>query len=226
MNDQQADTNVVHPASAPLLVRLDWRTKPEIDGGRQEFLVGRLAITPDIQRGMYPFKDIELTRADVEWLLLNHEGGRGPVDWSDMGQRSRVGLDLRGANLQRVDLCNLPLARLRSGLTRDEWLRTTLEQRYLAGAHLQGADLSEAHLEGAILQGAHLEGATLRGTHLEEANLFRAYLQGAYLRGAYLEQAKLRGTRLDGAYLPEAHLQGLTCAMPFSIAHPTWKGLS
>src|SRR2546425_12029139 len=185
-----------------------WRTEPEIDAERQKFLAERLTITPDIQRGRYPFKGVKLTRADIEWLLITHEGGRGPVDWNDVQQRSRIGLDLRGADLRQVDLRKLPLTRMRSGLTRDEWNLTTLEQRHIAGVHLQGADLSEAHLEGAILQGAHLEGTTLRGTHLEEANLFRAYLKDAYLRAVHLEKARLRGTRMEGAYLPEAHLQG------------------
>src|SRR5579859_477660 len=177
-----------------------WRTETEIDLERQKFLAERLAIAPDIQRGIYPFKDVKLTRADIEWLLANHEDGRGPVDWSDVQQRSRVGLDLRGADLSRVNLRDLPLTRMRSGLNREEWNLTTLEQRYMAGVHLQRADLSRAHLEGAVLQGAHLDGATLRGTHLEEANLFRAYLKDAYLRGAHLENAKLRGTRMEGAY--------------------------
>jgi len=182
--------------------------EPVIDSERQKFLISCLAITPDIQQGRYPFKDVKLTRADIEWLLKNHEGGRGPVDWSDVQQRGRKGLDLRGADLRREDLRNLPLTCICSGLTRDEWNLTTLEQRHMAGVHLQGADLSEAHLEGAVLQGAHLEGATLRGTHLEEANLFRAHLNDAYLRGAHLEKAKLRGARMEGTYLPEARLQG------------------
>src|SRR5437763_6069198 len=185
-----------------------WRAEAEIDTERQQFLAERLAIIPDIQQGIYPFKDVKLTRADIEWLLITHEGGCGPVDWNDVQQRSRIGLDLRGADLRRVDLRNLPLTRMRSGLTRDEWNLTTLEQRYMAGVHLQGANLSEVHLEGAVLQGAHLDGATLRGTHMEEVNLFRAYLKDAYLRGAHLEQAKLRGTHMEGAYLPEAHVQG------------------
>lgn len=185
-----------------------WRIEPEIDTQRQKILAEHLAITPDIQRGMYPFKDVKLTRADIEWLLITHQDGRGPIDWSDMQQRECMGLDLRGADLRRVDLRHLPLMRMRGGLTREEWNRTTLEQRYMAAVHLQGANLSEAHVEGAILEGAHLDGATLRDTHLEEANLFRAYLKDAYLRGAHLENAKLRGTRMEGAYLIEAHLQG------------------
>src|SRR3989442_9373931 len=75
-----------------------WRTEPGIDTERQKFLADCLAITPDIQQGIYPFKDIKLTRADIEWLLITHEGGRGPVDWNDVQQRSRIGLDLRGAH--------------------------------------------------------------------------------------------------------------------------------
>src|SRR5437763_4829986 len=93
-----------------------WRTEPEIDTERQKFLSERLAINPDIQRGIYPFKDVKLNRADIEWLLMTHEGGHGPVDWNDIRQRNRVGLDLRGADLRHVDLRNLPLTRMRSGL--------------------------------------------------------------------------------------------------------------
>ena len=45
-----------------------WRTEPEIDMERQAFLDERRNITPDVEQGIYPFKDIEpkLTRADVE----------------------------------------------------------------------------------------------------------------------------------------------------------------
>jgi len=205
-----------------------WRTEPEIDFERQEFLRQRLAVQADIQRGVYPFKDVKLGRADIEWLLLTHEGGQGhgPIDWGDVQQRECTGLDLRGADLRQVDLRNLPLTRMRGGLTRDEWNLTTLEQRHMGGVHLQGADLSETHLEGAILEGAFLEGATLRGTYLQEANLFRANLKDTYLRKAHLENAKLRGVRMEGAYLPKACLQGADLRNAFSIAHLTWKGSS
>lgn len=45
-----------------------WRTQPEIGEGRQRYLGERRAIQPDIEQGIYPFKDIEqkLTRADIE----------------------------------------------------------------------------------------------------------------------------------------------------------------
>src|SRR5437868_5229833 len=73
-----------------------WRTEPEIDEERQRFLAERREIQPDIEMGIYPFRDVKLGRADVEWLLVTHEGERGPVDWNDESQRGREGLNLRG----------------------------------------------------------------------------------------------------------------------------------
>src|SRR6266536_2926413 len=104
---------------------LPWRTEPEIGAKRQEELSKCRAIVPDIEKGIYPFKGMKLSRADVEWLLATHENGRGPVDWSDEGQRSRNGLDLRGADLHFTDLQQLPLTRLRCALTHDEQLWAT-----------------------------------------------------------------------------------------------------
>src|SRR5260370_30594710 len=52
---------------------MSWRTEPEIGRARQAYLAERRAIKPDIQQGTYPFKDITLTRADVEWLLATPE---------------------------------------------------------------------------------------------------------------------------------------------------------
>src|SRR5437588_3198977 len=74
---------------------LPWRTEAEIDGERKVHLGERLAITPDILQGVYPFKDVTLSRADVEWLLATHEDRHGPVDCSDKRQRAHPGLDLR-----------------------------------------------------------------------------------------------------------------------------------
>src|SRR5579872_2064618 len=66
-----------------------WRTEPEIDAERQKYLAERRAIGPDIEKGIYPFRDIKLNRADVEWLLATHENGRGPLHWSDVRARER-----------------------------------------------------------------------------------------------------------------------------------------
>jgi len=225
VNEQeQASPSLVLP-SAPS-VFYPWRKEPEIDLKRQAYLAECLAKVPDVKKGCYPFQGEKLSRADIEWLLVTHENGKGPVDWRDEKQHHRKGLDLRGAHLHQVDLCDLPLACLSGGLTREEWQRTTLQQRDKAGVHLEGADLSEAHLEGAILEGAHLYGATLRGTFLQRANLFRADLRSTYLREVHLEQASLRGARLEGAYLPNAHLEGANLRNAFFDGASNLEGIS
>jgi uncharacterized protein YjbI with pentapeptide repeats len=208
MNDRRTTIDTDHQPATPVSTSPAWRTEPEIDGERQQFLRQRLTIAPDIRQGIYPFKDVRLSRADVEWLLITHEQGRGPIEWGDPSQRERQGIDLRGADVQRVDLRNLPLACLCGGLTREEWAGTTLEQRALAGVHLEQADLSETHLEGAVLRGAFLQGATLRATQLEQAVLFQAHLEQAYLRKAHLEGANMAYVHLEGAYLRDAWLTG------------------
>jgi uncharacterized protein YjbI with pentapeptide repeats len=195
-----------------------WRTEPEIDDQRQRYLVGLRAITPDIERGRYPFAGVQLTRANIEWLLATHEDGRGPVDWSDLEQRQREGLDLRGADLHGVDLSDLPMARARGGLTLTEWQGATREQRTRSVLRLEQADLSRAHLEGACLTGAVLYAAWLTKAHLEEsildvADLMWAQLEEADLRatslvGAHLAAVRLPAANLEGADLSEAHLQG------------------
>jgi hypothetical protein len=160
---------------------MSWRREPEIGAERQVFLdERRRTVRPAIAQGLYPFKDVPLTRADVEWLLATHEsdGERGPVDWSDGKQREREGIDLRGADLRAADLHSLPLARVHAGPNLREWLRSTREQREMAAVHLEGANLFGAHLEGAILNHAHLEGADLSQAHLEGAFVGDAHLEG------------------------------------------------
>src|SRR5437868_15125272 len=76
-----------------------WVDEADLHDDRQTYLAERLTITPDVKQGIYPFKDIKLTRAEVAWLLIKHENGRGHVDWHDESQGKREGLDLRGADL-------------------------------------------------------------------------------------------------------------------------------
>ena len=193
-----------------------WRTEPEISPARRAELEKRRALVPDIEKGIYPFKGMKLDRADVEWLLATHAGG--PVNWSNEKEREREGLDVRGADLQHADLHQLPLTRLRGGLTFGEWLMATEEQRSsavvlmrgvdLSGAQLAGAHLHEAQLKGAKLSGAQLAGAILWRAQLERADLSQAQLKGAILWGARLERATLFEAQLEGADLREAQLKG------------------
>ncbi len=194
-----------------------WRSEPEIDSERQQYLAECRAMKPDIRQGIYPFKDIKLNRADVEWLLATHENGRGPVAFSDGSQRQRVGLDLRGVDLRGVDLHNLPLARTIGDVAWREWPDLTEEQHILAAIHFEKADLKGAHLEGAELEYAYFEGTDLRQAHLQDANLAAAQMQRAYLEGAdfsgadfwlaHLDEAFIWATHLAGTNLSQVHLQ-------------------
>lgn len=185
-----------------------WRTEPEIDEERQKYLAQCREIKPNIEQGIYPFKDIQLSRADVEWLLATHENGHGPVDWSDQSQRGREGLDLRGASLQQVNLDNLPLARLKGGLGGIEWFDASEEQRAQASICLQGANLRKTQLEGASLNGAQLEEANLYRAQLAEAKLYHAQLKKADFDRAQLERTNLEGAQLEGTRLRGAKLEG------------------
>jgi hypothetical protein len=109
--------------------RIAWCTKPEIDKKRQESLARRRAISPNIEQGIYPFKDVKLDRADIEWLLATYDNGRSLVDWNEETQPERKGLDLRGANLSGVDLSKLPLKGMQGGLGWHKGILATLEQR-------------------------------------------------------------------------------------------------
>jgi uncharacterized protein YjbI with pentapeptide repeats len=209
---------------------MSWRTEPEIDAERQQYLAERRAIQPDFVKGVYPFKDVKLDRADVEWLLATHEsrGTVGPVWWAEEkgkpADERRVGLDLRGADLQQTALGALPLACVRGGPVLSElnldfsalpdvelppiyiWTAGTLG----AAAHLEQADLHEAHLEHAELNWAHLAGARLRLAHLEGAQLMHADLKStnlsfAHFEGAFMYGATLRGLPFTAAI--EAHFE-------------------
>jgi uncharacterized protein YjbI with pentapeptide repeats len=193
-----------------------WRTEPEIDEERQKYLNERRSITPDIEQGTYPFKDIQLSRADVEWLLATHDNGSGPIDWGNESQQEREGLDLRGAILCRINLRGLPLARLHGSLSRDERIFATLEQcdkatvlleeANLAGTHLEGADLYRARLQGAILNEAHLARAYLTEAHLENVKFYGAHLEGTQLRLAHLEKTRFVDAHLEATTLESAVL--------------------
>ncbi len=58
-----------------------------IEIARQEQLTRCLATTPDVTRGIYPFKGMKLSRADVEWLLATYESGHSPKEGNDEQQR-------------------------------------------------------------------------------------------------------------------------------------------
>jgi uncharacterized protein YjbI with pentapeptide repeats len=190
----------------------DWRWEPLIDVARQNFLAERRSQEINVNDHRYPFKDIFLSRADIEWLLASLDE-QGPVVWTDENQRERLGLDLSGAILSRVDLRGLPLARLRGGI--GGIYNATDDQREAAAVRLDGANLTEAQLEGADLRYAHLERANLSGAYLEGADLSFAHMQRAQLVGARLSGATLSEANLYRANLGGAHLEGADLGKAF-----------
>ncbi len=164
-----------------------WRTEPEIDAERQKYLE-ELRNKYDVIKNAYPFKDIELSRADVEWLIATHKNSRWSVEDDGFGQPEHKGLNLRGVILRGVNLWMLPLA---------------------------NADLGDAHLEGANFHSTRLEGASLARAHLEGTKLISAHLEKAFLLDAHLERASLGAAHLEGALLGDAHLEGASLDMAF-----------
>jgi len=184
-----------------------WRVEPEIVPERQAYLRGRLEIVPNVKRGIYPFKNIRLTRADIEWLLAEHEDRLGPINWSDKQQRKRLGLDLRGALLNGVDTYSLPLSCIRGGLSDEESRTATYEECEMAAIHLEGATLYKVHLEGAVLNNAYLEDARLAFVSLEYAELRSIHLKGATLQNIHLECINLARSDLAMSTLSQVHLE-------------------
>ncbi len=185
-----------------------WRTQPEIDAARQTELAELRVSQVDEANRRFPFTGVELTRADVEWLLATHDDGRGPVDWDDPAQRDRQGIDVRGADLHGVDLQGLPLARTRAGVRRAPSLDAPFSSEVVGLTNLNRANLAYAHLEGADLTGAQMEMATLEWARLDEANLTNARMENVKARFAHFERANLFNANIPGV-LDGAHLEGV-----------------
>jgi Pentapeptide repeats (8 copies) len=119
-----------------------------------------------------------------------------------------VGIDLRGAVLEKVHLSSL-----------DD----------VESSHLQCADLRHADLQGADLAGANLRGADLYHANLRGANLTGADLQDAYVRGADFSGAQHGQATLTSMYgtakgLPPGvvTLPGQPRILPSCLASPSY----
>src|ERR1700743_2836286 len=186
--------------------RPDWCREPEIAVERQAKLEALRRIEPDVKLGQYPFAGNKLSRADVEWLLATHSsyGMIGPVKWGDEQHQDRVGLDLRGADLESVDLSDLPLAKARFSLNYGLWQTTTMAQTDAAKAKLNGVRFDRAHLEGALMVAINCQRASLESAHLEHADLQLATFAQSWLASIHLEQANLRLSRFPSAWIAGA----------------------
>ncbi len=163
-----------------------WRTEPEIDSERRKYLTMRRSAVADTENEVYPFKDVRLSRADIEWLSVSQDRQK----LLNENRRAGKGMDLRGAILDHLDLSSLPL-----------------EDVDLSHAHVEGSDLKYVHLERANLFNTHLERACLLGAYLREATLVMANLHGVELRWGRLQNANLAHAHLKGSNLMEVHLE-------------------
>lgn len=208
---------------------MPWRSEREIHRERQQFLGERRKVLLDVEKGVFPFRDIngsiQLDRADVEWLLATHESGgmTGPVDWSNEHHREREGLRLYGADLSGVDLSGLPLACLQGGIspfTDDaadldshvlEFVNLSsspvLSEAFdLAAIHLSQANLSGSHLENAVFSRAHIEQTNFQGAVLNHSSFFEANGARAKFDATYLKNVIAIGAHFEGASFTESHL--------------------
>ena len=131
-------------------------------------------------------------------------------------KRDRRGIDLANSALPGASFLGANLAGAvldGADLTAVFCGLTDFTGAWLRGAKLAGADLrntylTDAHLDGADLTHARLGGANLGGTDLTGADLTGADLNNAYLVQADLTDACLIDADLTSAHLAEADLTG------------------
>lgn len=111
-------------------------------------------------------------------------------------------IDLRGANLQAMDLSWLNFGR-------GQWQGAQMQGAKLRSSQLQKAQLSNAQLKGAQLHKAQLKGAIFIHTEMQGAVLWRTNLRGARFWKAQMEDANFILTDLRGAALQDIDLTTL-----------------
>lgn len=149
--------------------------------------------------------------------------------WVSSSERySGYRLDLRGSNLQGIDLTSkgLNASAMDLGGARMDGVRlegaklvrirmTGADLRYsrlkgaiLSSARLEGAELLEAQIEGAFLKNAKMTGALLWHASLDGADLSEAIIEGAALGRSSMERADLSKANMTAAEFEDAHLEG------------------
>lgn len=211
----------------------EWRTEPEVSTDRQNFLTQLRETESNEEERSSPFQGIELSRGDIEWLLIKRKEATRPTineitkpiisstfsvdaddpfiplfdDLDDLGSESTSFQDF-GDNKTDTD-------EGKSVEPEYEYIRLNLQGAILRHINLRGlplekAVLSEAHLEESDFHDAVLRGADLRGAHLEGAIFCLEDCEAQLWDGTStnLEGADLRGAHLEGADLRGVNLEG------------------
>ena len=142
--------------------------------------------------------------ANPEHVEIVKQGADAIAEWRDSNPEVR--LDLRGADLEKVDLTSAVLRE--ANLARAELRGAELARVNLNSADLTGASLVEAGIGYANLVNANLTGADLRGASLFSTDLTFAILESADLRGARLEWANLTSITVPDTDLDAAVFAG------------------
>ena len=205
MTNQQPDTDDPEAWQAYWDARgMRYRRDPEISEDRQAAFTQLQQLRSDA-----PFREIELSRADVEWLFWNSRTNRTNGEGETESIAKKLGLesfelgfgpdpDLTGAVFinAKLDYLYYPAAKLQNA----SFYEGNLEFAFLVGADLRNADLRYANLKNAFLSDANLQGAMLDDADLQGANLSDAQLQGATLLRAKLRGADLRSSLSRSSY--------------------------
>nr|UVX44746.1 MAG: Pentapeptide repeat protein [Bacteriophage sp.] len=94
-----------------------------------------------------------------------------------------------------------------------KWLRNAGGERLnLAGADLQGMDLSNTDLRKARLNGANLRATTLYGTNLAAAELADANFEGAKIKDTSFSDADMSSAIFDNAEITDAYFDDANLA--------------
>ena len=140
----------------------------------------------------------------------SHEELREKISFNPCGQINSKEFDetkllriIRDSYFPKVKTFVQIVGKFLSGadLSHADLTETDLNGADLSFADLSHADFSEADLSGANLSGADLSYVGLLGTKLNDANLSGADLNRAELDGAHLFRADLSDADLSGAYL-------------------------
>lgn len=165
-----------------------------------------------------PLAGQTLTRGEVEFLLRPYDGPgqQGPGSLEE----GRGGFDLRGANLDGVDLSDLPLPGCFLGsygttpatMRHVNLMRCNLENAFLADVDLSGSNalgLSAVGMRAsrAVFDGCDMDVSNLMGARLDRASFKGATVRWANLEGSSLWESSLRGCDLTGSKLVGADLR-------------------
>ncbi|HZU98509.1 MAG TPA: pentapeptide repeat-containing protein [Planctomycetota bacterium] len=151
------------------------------------------SVAPKLQREVLPFVAEMLTPALLEKL----EG------WLAATVKAPLGAESCAASI--LHACGRPLTR--------DLEKAELEDAFLAGADLKGANLEYATLScadvaSARFDEARLSAAILTGADASGASFDRADMGGATLKDAQLYGASFRAAKLNGAWLTNASAEG------------------